>query len=179
MSNATLACPEPETFRHEALLYAGAEGFVAGTVPFILDGVAAGEPVFVVVGQEKINLLRANLSGDAKAVQFVDTADVGRNPARIIPAWRDFVDANEGRRLRGIGEPIWQGRSSAELVECQRHESAATAVDRPAANQIGRYCFCRMRASAHVLRNMLGRREPFIRTTRPYPVLARRLGCRA
>ena len=31
--------------------------------------------------------------------------------------------AGGGRRLRGIGEPIWQGRSPAELVECQRHES--------------------------------------------------------
>ena len=26
-------------------------------------------------------------------------------------------------RLRGIGEPIWAGRSGAELVECQLHES--------------------------------------------------------
>src|SRR5207244_2662029 len=26
-------------------------------------------------------------------------------------------------RFRGIGEPIWAGRSPAELVECHRHES--------------------------------------------------------
>jgi anti-sigma regulatory factor (Ser/Thr protein kinase) len=52
-------------------------------------------------------------------------ADVGANPARIIPAWRDFVNRHRGagRRLRGIGEPIWNGRSSVELIECQRHES--------------------------------------------------------
>jgi anti-sigma regulatory factor (Ser/Thr protein kinase) len=48
---------------------------------------------------------------------------VGTNPARIIPAWNDFVTAHEGRRLRGIGEPIWAERSPDELVECQRHES--------------------------------------------------------
>jgi anti-sigma regulatory factor (Ser/Thr protein kinase) len=48
---------------------------------------------------------------------------VGANPARIIPAWREFVDANPGRRLRGIGEPVWAERSPAELVECQRHEA--------------------------------------------------------
>src|SRR6185312_14285370 len=54
-----------------------------------------------------------------------DMADVGENPARIIPAWRDFVDAHagQGRRLRGIGEPIWADRSPDELVECQRHEA--------------------------------------------------------
>jgi anti-sigma regulatory factor (Ser/Thr protein kinase) len=51
--------------------------------------------------------------------------EAGRNPARIIPAWREFADRNAGpqRRLWGIGEPIWADRSEAELVECQRHES--------------------------------------------------------
>ena len=52
-------------------------------------------------------------------------AEIGANPACIIPAWRDFVDecAEAGRAIRGIGEPIWADRSPAELVECQRHES--------------------------------------------------------
>ena len=52
-------------------------------------------------------------------------AEVGVNPARIIPAWREFVDTHtgRGRRLRGIGEPIWAQRSPDELVECQRHEA--------------------------------------------------------
>jgi anti-sigma regulatory factor (Ser/Thr protein kinase) len=58
-------------------------------------------------------------------VSFADMARVGTNPARIIPAWRDFLVANgDGYRpVRGVGEPIWAGRSAAELVECQRHES--------------------------------------------------------
>jgi anti-sigma regulatory factor (Ser/Thr protein kinase) len=63
------------------------------------------------------------LGGEDKGVEFVDMAALGRNPACIIPAWRDFVDRQtEGRPVRGIGEPIWAGRSPAELVECQRHE---------------------------------------------------------
>jgi anti-sigma regulatory factor (Ser/Thr protein kinase) len=50
---------------------------------------------------------------------------LGRNPARIIPFWRQFVDEHGGRNrsLRGIGEPVWPGRSGAEIDECQRHES--------------------------------------------------------
>ena len=36
-------------FRHEALLYAGDDGFVDGTLPWIRDAVAAGEPILVVV----------------------------------------------------------------------------------------------------------------------------------
>jgi anti-sigma regulatory factor (Ser/Thr protein kinase) len=114
-----------EKFRHEALLYSGWAEFVAGTVPFIRDGVNASEPVLVVESVDKIEMLRVALGGDADAVLFADMAEVGSNPARIIPAWHDFVSRHggKGRRLRGIGEPIWKGRSPDELVECQRHES--------------------------------------------------------
>ena len=51
--------------------------------------------------------------------------ELGRNPARIIPAWKDFIGAfaARGRPVRGIGEPIWPGRSPDELVECHHHES--------------------------------------------------------
>jgi anti-sigma regulatory factor (Ser/Thr protein kinase) len=113
------------SFSHEALMYAGEDGFLEGTVPFIREAVEAGEPVLVMVGAEKIDLLRGRLDGEAERVHFADMGEVGRNPARIIPAWQDFVSANfsAGGSMRGIGEPIWAGRSHAELVECQRHES--------------------------------------------------------
>ena len=115
----------PGGFRHEALLYAGEDGFVDATVPWIRDAVAEEEPILVVVGAAKIARLRLELGADAERVAFADMADVGANPARIIPAWRDFVDAHPGRRrrLRGIGEPISAQRRPAELAECQRHEA--------------------------------------------------------
>jgi anti-sigma regulatory factor (Ser/Thr protein kinase) len=114
-----------DEFRHEALMYAGMADFLAGTVPFVRGGLEAGEPVLVVESAAKIALLKAELGRDGDAVLFADMAGVGANPARIIPAWRDFVAqrGGAGRRIRGIGEPIWKGRSSDELIECQRHES--------------------------------------------------------
>jgi len=114
-----------EKFRHEALLYSGWAEFVAGTVPFIRDGVQAGEPVLVVESIDKIEMLRVALGHHADDVLFADMAEVGSNPARIIPAWHDFVSRHRssGRRMRGIGEPIWKGRTADELIECQRHES--------------------------------------------------------
>jgi anti-sigma regulatory factor (Ser/Thr protein kinase) len=113
------------SFRHGALFYDGEEEFLAGTVDFIREGVRAGEPALVVVDAPKIDAMRSELNGDADGVRFLDMQEVGQNPARIIPVWREFVDANVGphSRARGIGEPIWAARSAAELTECQRHES--------------------------------------------------------
>ncbi len=56
---------------------------------------------------------------------FTAMEELGRNPARIIPFWRGFADEHGGRDrpIRGIGEPIWPGRSADEIDECQRHES--------------------------------------------------------
>jgi anti-sigma regulatory factor (Ser/Thr protein kinase) len=114
-----------EAFRHEALLYAGLDGFLDGTVPFLRDAAQASQPTLVVVSETKIAWLRDALGASADSIIFADMAEVGSNPARIIPAWRAFVEhhARPGRRLRGIGEPIWAQRGAAELVECQRHEA--------------------------------------------------------
>ncbi len=112
-------------FRHEALFYAGDDDFVTGTSSFIRDGLANDEPTLVVVSARKIEMLKEELGRDAEVVLFADMNNVGLNPARIIPAWRDFVAdyGADGRRLRGIGEPIWNGRGPAELIESQRHEA--------------------------------------------------------
>ena len=110
-------------FRHEVMLYDSAETFVDGAEPFIREGVAAGEPIMVAIGAEKIDLLRSRLGADAEQVLFADMAELGANPARIIPAWQEFFDAHAGRPMRGIGEPIWADRSATELVECQCHEA--------------------------------------------------------
>ena len=35
---------------------------------------------------------RSDLGPQEASVRYADMAEVGANPARIIPAWRDFVD---------------------------------------------------------------------------------------
>jgi anti-sigma regulatory factor (Ser/Thr protein kinase) len=112
-------------FRHEALLYQGYDGFIDGTLGFVGEALDAGEPILVAVSAEKIARLRERLNGASDHVHFADMAEMGANPARIIPAWHDFV-AEYGARggpLRAIGEPIWADRSPTEVVECQLHES--------------------------------------------------------
>jgi anti-sigma regulatory factor (Ser/Thr protein kinase) len=126
MSSTAIRPREVEDrFAHDALFYAGMDDFVAQTIPFIVQGVEAGEPILVVVSSEKIARLRAELNGRADRVRFANMVGVGQNPARIIPAWRAFVSEQRatGRPFRGIGEPIWAARSRTELDECERHEA--------------------------------------------------------
>ncbi len=110
-------------FRHEALIYGDPEQFLAATVPFLTTALVAGERALVAVSERNTEMLRGELGADAEGIEFVAMEELGRNPARLIPFWRDFIDGQEGRPARGIGEPIWPGRGAAEIDECQRHES--------------------------------------------------------
>lgn len=111
-------------FRHEALFYQDASDYVADTARYVREGLAAGEKVLVAVIEEHARPLREELGADAGTVDFLDMAEVGRNPARIIPAWQEWVDRNtaRGTAFRGVGEPVWSGRSQLEMRECGRHE---------------------------------------------------------
>jgi anti-sigma regulatory factor (Ser/Thr protein kinase) len=110
-------------FRHDALIYADAEDFLTATVPFLREALEAGEATLVAVSQANTALLEGALGADADQVRFAEMERLGRNPARIIPFWREFLDENAGRPVRGIGEPVWPGREPAEVDECERHES--------------------------------------------------------
>ncbi|WP_225978167.1 anti-sigma factor RsbA family regulatory protein [Gandjariella thermophila] len=125
LTTASPPSSSEDTFRHEALLYADRTEFLRGALAFIQGGLAGDEPMLVAVPPDKIDMLRAELGADADRVRFEDMTTVGRNPARIISVWRDFVTEHcmPDRRVRGIGEPIWAERSPAELVECERHEA--------------------------------------------------------
>lgn len=113
-----------EGFRHEALVYRDEQGFLDGTVPFIRVGLDRDEPVMVAVDEDKIARLRSELADGAAHVQFVDMGALGRNPARVLPIWRRFVTehAADGP-MRGVAEPVWQGRAAHELAEYEHHDS--------------------------------------------------------
>ena len=110
-------------FRHEATFYDGRRRFVSATAPFIREGLATRERILVVLTPDKIGALQDELGSQAGDVTFADMTEIGRNPARIIPAWQDFLVDADGAGVRGVGEPIWAGRSPDALIECERHEA--------------------------------------------------------
>jgi hypothetical protein len=111
-------------YRHEAAYYRGEQEFLDLVVPFIRDGVDAHQPVMVTLVPSRIEALRTELGRAARDVEFVEMSELGRNPARIIPAWRGFLDRHRSAGpVRGVGEPIWAGRRAVEVQECQLHEA--------------------------------------------------------
>ena len=116
-------------FVHPALLYRDADEYLAGTVPFIRDGLAAGEPVMVAVPEPNLTRLRTAVGADADNIRLVDMSVAGRNPGRIIPGvLLAFAAAHADKRVRIIGEPIWAGRSDAEYPACAQHEALINAA---------------------------------------------------
>jgi anti-sigma regulatory factor (Ser/Thr protein kinase) len=112
-----------EQFMHPAFLYRGRDEYLAGLVPFILDGLAAGEPVLVAVPGPNLALIEAELAELASSVEPADMTQAGRNPGRIIPAvLLAFADSHAGP-VRLVGEPVWPGRSLLEYPACVVHEA--------------------------------------------------------
>ena len=108
---------------HLALIYSGPEEYAAGTRAFIEAGVEADEPVLVAVPGSKIGTMMTMINGSAERVELWDISRLGRNPGRLIPAVRDWVDGHGAARCRLISEPTWGGRSACEVVEAARHEA--------------------------------------------------------
>ncbi len=110
-------------FHHEAVFYSGDDEYLGGTLPELRAALARRGTVLVAVADDKAALLRGALGENAERVSFTDMAELGRNPARIIPAWREFLAGAGDGAVLGIGEPVWQGRGADELIECRRHEA--------------------------------------------------------
>ncbi|MFI7382883.1 anti-sigma factor RsbA family regulatory protein [Streptomyces sp. NPDC049813] len=113
-----------QPFDHPALFYRGEQEYLAGTVPFVEEALAAGDPVAVAVPGANLALIRAALGGQAARVRLLDMERAGRNPGRIIPrVLRAFAEGHPGRRARILGESIWAGRTAVEYPACVQHEA--------------------------------------------------------
>ncbi|HEX2357502.1 MAG TPA: sensor histidine kinase [Micromonosporaceae bacterium] len=124
MTAATTVPAANGSFVHEALFYRDRDDYLGGTLPFIRGGTGADEPVLVAVPAPNLRLIGDALGTDGDGVRFIDMAEAGRNPGRIIPGvLHAFLAANPGGRVRIIGEPIWAGRSDAAYPACVQHEA--------------------------------------------------------
>lgn len=112
---------------HWAVFYNGADDYLRQVLPFVEGGLSASEPTLVVAPGSNIDLLRSALDPATEAT-FLHAEDLASNPARIIPAAKQFAESHPGRRIRIVGEPIWPGRSNAEIREGIRHEARVNVL---------------------------------------------------
>lgn len=118
------ARPDDTGLGHEALFYRDADDYAIGIARFLREGFELSEPALVAVPGSHADVLRSAMSPDGEGVQFVDMAEAGRNPGRIIPAvLYAFLQAHPARRVRIVGEPIWPERSAAEYRAALQHEA--------------------------------------------------------
>jgi len=115
--------PDGDGLSHAAFCYRSQPEYAARVAASIQAGLAAGEPALVAVPGAKARAIGDRLDDGPGEVVFTDMTELGRNPARIIPEVRAFADKHPGQPVRFVGEPVWPGRSAAEICEAARHEA--------------------------------------------------------
>lgn len=116
---------------HEAVYYASDTEFLAVVVPFLRDGVAAGEPTVASLSEEHAALVRAALPPrDAATVVFQSHEEVYARPASAIRVCRtmlaDYIAAGAGQ-IRIVGE-IPSSEFGATWDWWARYESAINSA---------------------------------------------------
>ncbi|WP_433305554.1 anti-sigma factor RsbA family regulatory protein [Actinoplanes sp. CA-030573] len=93
-------------YYHEAVCYDSAEHLLGVVVPFLLDGIEAGEPSIVALGELNAALVRSALPADSKVV-FLTGGEMYARPATAIRSYRKLLadHVSEGAaQIRIIGE---------------------------------------------------------------------------
>jgi anti-sigma regulatory factor (Ser/Thr protein kinase) len=118
----------PDGLQHDAFLYRGVEEYARTVRSFVRDAAPAPSPALIAVPERRARLLRALLDDGPQEITFVDMTELGRNPARIIPALRRFAYAHPQTSTRVVVEALWPDRNPAECTEAMLHESLIPAA---------------------------------------------------
>lgn len=127
----------PEAFQHGACVYDSDQQFLQTAVPFLAEGLAAGDPVLAVTTPANLELIGAALGPRGGEVDYAESAFFGRRPPQRVAAfyryWKNHASGTGGgNRVRILAEPVWAGRSTREIAAWTRMESALNVVLAPA-----------------------------------------------
>ena len=119
---------------HRALIYRDEADYAAAAGPFVAEGIAASEAVLAVTTEGNLDLLRDRVGKDASKATFIESQGWYRTPASTVVAFRGFIDdaTDEGARwVRILGEPIWLGRSEADVMMWTEFEAMLNVTFAP------------------------------------------------
>ena len=125
-------------FEHRALVYSSADEYLDAVVPFVGEGVRAGDRVLVVSARENVRALTRALGGRDRGIDRRDSGDWYAAPGRTLRAYKRYVDRHNGsgRGVTIVGEPVWAGRSAAAVREWARYEALINLAFAGAATRI-------------------------------------------
>jgi transcriptional regulator with XRE-family HTH domain len=122
----TAAAIGPQLLEHRVLTYESDDDFLAATMPFLAQGIERSECLLVVTTDANIGLLREALGDLTALVEFAGSLDWYRSPRTALNGYRAFVKQKfeaGAAWVRIVGEPVWAGRSDAEIGMWTRYES--------------------------------------------------------
>lgn len=110
------------TLQHTALPYSGPGGFVTAAIDVVRAALDADELPVVLAEPHEITAVRKAVGARREDVLGFDMAVGGRNPARLLPALRHFLDEHPDRQLVCVSEPVKADVPSAVVGEVELHE---------------------------------------------------------
>jgi anti-sigma regulatory factor (Ser/Thr protein kinase) len=99
---------------HEAAFYDTDDGLLTVAVPFLEQGVKAGEPTLVALGEATRKLVRMAIE-DPTGIQFLDDRDRHTRPASVIHSSREILAGHTARgaqQIRFLGETPHTGHGA-------------------------------------------------------------------
>jgi len=118
--------------RHEALVYSATDELAAGTLPFVRQGLAHGDHLLVVLGEEGRALLQRALGGDAARIEFADAGAWYQSPEHAFQRYSRYVEDHLERgapRVRVVAEVIWpQSSATADVAGWKRYEAGISVA---------------------------------------------------
>ncbi len=94
------------TLRHNAFVYESHDEYLACAVPFLRDGLEAGEGAIVAHTRPGLAMMREALGRDAGRVTFVDVSSAYTRPARTLAAYHKVYaeQLQSNHKLRAVAD---------------------------------------------------------------------------
>jgi transcriptional regulator with XRE-family HTH domain len=125
IGTAAAAMP-PQLFEHQVLMYGSDEEFLAGTIPFLDEGIEHSDRLLAITTKARTKLLRDALGTRSGQVEFASWAAWYRSPQAALRRYGEFVKdqvADGAVWIRVVAEAAWAGDTDAEIAAWTRYES--------------------------------------------------------
>lgn len=115
----------PALLKHQVLEYGSDTEYLSTAIPFLTEGIALSDCVLMVTAERHADLVRGALGNSAEHVEFLDAVEWYSSLRSAAIGYRAVLKERFERGapwIRILGEPVWTGRSEAQLADWFRYE---------------------------------------------------------